>query len=158
MAQSGEARPVAVDTNALLKTLQRPRVLLILLAAWDIMAVVTEFFTSNGLFFDLQNNEIDGILGGRALSWQGIPLAILYLYVSRNPQAYPRIFWLALIEQLAVIGAAIYHLGAGDFSAESIILPVAVSGGLGFLVLLHLFGREDLLDRRRPAGGGQLPQ
>ncbi|HXG36975.1 MAG TPA: hypothetical protein VNL15_08405 [Dehalococcoidia bacterium] len=135
-----EVRPIAIDRNAILATLQRPRIMLILLAAWDILGAFTEFFTSSDLFMNLHGGEIDGILAARALSWQSIPLAVLYLYVARNPQRYPRIFMLALIEQAAAVVAAIYHLGAGDFGAESIILPVAVSGGLLFLILLHLFG------------------
>ncbi len=142
MAQE-ETRPIALDSNSILNTLLRPRILLFLLAAWDILAVATEFFTSSGIFMDLHGGEIDGILGARSLSWQGIPLAALYIYTARNPQRFPRVFLLAFIEQTSVIAAALYHLGAGDFSAESIVLPVAISGGLLFLVVLTLFGRRE---------------
>ncbi len=140
MAQSGEARPITLDTNALLRTLRRPRVMLVLLAVWDILGAITEFFSSSGVFMDLHGREIDGALAGRVLSWQAIPLAALYLYVARNPERYPRIFWLALIEQTAAIVANIYHLGAGDLSGESIALPVAVAGAFIALIVFHLFG------------------
>ncbi|MCH8346055.1 MAG: hypothetical protein IIC87_03880 [Chloroflexi bacterium] len=119
-------------------TLRQPRVLLILLALWAIVGALTEFFTSSSLFVDLPA-ELDGALGGRALSWEAIPLAVLYLYCSRDPVRYQRVFWLALIEQAAAIFANIYHLGAGDFSLESVFIPIAVAGGLALLVFLHLF-------------------
>ncbi len=138
MAESPEAR-VAPTENAFLNTIRQPRIMLILLAVWDIIGAVSEFFTSNGLFVDLKGREIDGLLGGRALSWEAIPLAVLYLYASRDPERYQRVFWLALIEQAAAIVANVYHWGAGDFSLESIFLPVGVAGGLAFLVFLHLF-------------------
>ena len=119
-------------------TLRQPRVLLILLALWAIVGALTEFFISSSLFVDLPA-ELDGALGGRALSWEAIPLAVLYLYCSRDPVRYQRVFWLALIEQAAAIFANIYHLGAGDFSLESVFIPIAVAGGLTLLVFLHLF-------------------
>ena len=138
MAETPEARP-PTEENALINTIRQPRIMLILLAVWDIIGAVSEFFTSNGLFVDLKGREIDGLLGGRALSWEAIPLAVLYLYASRDPERYQRVFWLALIEQVAAIVANIYHWGAGDFSLESIVIPVAVAGGLALLVFLHLF-------------------
>ena len=127
-------------------TLRQPRVLLILLALWAIVGALTEFFISSSLFVDLPA-ELDGALGGRALSWEAIPLAVLYLYCSRNPVRYHRVFWLALIEQAAAIFANIYHLGSGDFSLESVFIPIAVAGGLALLVFLHLFQPKE------PEGG-----
>ena len=119
--------------------LRQPRAVLVLLAVWAIIGALTEFFTSSGLFVDLHGLELDGALGGRALSWEAIPLAVLYLYCSRDPVRYQRVFWLALIEQAAAIVANVYHLGAGDFSLESVFIPIAVAGALGVLVFLHLF-------------------
>lgn len=140
MAEPPESQPAAVqEENAFFTTIRQPRIVLLLLAAWDIVGAVAEFFTSSGLFVDLRDQEIDGLLGGRALSWEAIPMAAVYLYASRDPDRYHRVFWLALIEQAAAIVANIYHLGAGDFSVESIIVPVGVAGGLAFLVFLHLF-------------------
>jgi hypothetical protein len=129
--------------NAFFNTLRQPRVLLILLAVWDIIGALTEFFTSSGLFVDLHGGELDGALGGRALSWEAIPLAVLYLYCSRDPVRYQRVFWLALIEQGAAIAANIYHWGAGDFSFESVAIPLGVAAGLALLVFLHLFQPRD---------------
>ncbi|HEU4759547.1 MAG TPA: hypothetical protein VFT91_06140 [Dehalococcoidia bacterium] len=131
--------PAPPAENAFLKAVRQPRVLLILLAAWAIIGALTEFFTSSGLFVDLHGEELDGVLGGRALSWESIPMAVLYLYCARSPERYRPVFWLALIEQVAAIVASIYHWGAGDFSVESVVIPIAVAGALTILVFLHLF-------------------
>ncbi len=136
---SQAAQPQPPAENPFWITLRQPRVVLILLALWAIVGALTEFFTSSGLFLDHHARELDGALGGRALSWEAIPLAVLYLYCSRDPVRYQRVFWLALIEQAAAIFANIYHLGAGDFSLESVFIPIAVAGGLALLVFLHLF-------------------
>lgn len=123
-------------------TLRRPRVVLALLGSWAVIAVLTEFFTSSGLFMDLRGVEIDGALAARGMSWQGVPLAVLYFHSLRDPAQYRRAFWIGLIEQAAVIAASIYHLGAGDVSGESVIIPVVVSAGLGMLAFLHLYEPE----------------
>ncbi len=133
------APPQPPAENPFWTTLRQPRVVLILLAVWAIIGALTEFFTSSGLFLDLHNRELDGALGGRALSWEAIPLAVLYLYCSRDPVRYQRVFWLALIEQAAAIVANVYHWGAGDFSFESVAIPIVVAAGLGLLVFLQLF-------------------
>ncbi len=132
-------QPLPPAENPFWATLRRPRVVLILLAVWAIIGALTEFFTSSGLFVDLHNRELDGALGGRALSWEAIPLAVLYLYSARDPVRYQQVFWVALIEQMAAIAANIYHWGAGDFSFESVIIPIAGASALGVLVFLHLF-------------------
>jgi hypothetical protein len=125
--------------NAFWATLRQPRVVLVLLAVWEIIGALTEFFTSSGLFVNLHGRELDGALGGRALGWEAIPLAVLYLYCARDPERHHRVFWLALIEQAAAEIANVYHWGAGDFSFESIVIPAGVAAGLGLLVFLHLF-------------------
>ena len=119
------APPQPPAENPFWTTLRRPRVVLILLAVWASIGALTECFTSSGLFVDLHDRELDGALGGRALAWEAIPLAVLYLYCSRDPVRYQRVFWLALIEQAVAIFANIYHLGAGDFSLESVSIPLA---------------------------------
>jgi hypothetical protein len=137
MAEIPQAAPPR--ENPFWAALRQPRAVLILLAVWDIIGALTEFFTSSGLFVNLHGLELDGALGGRALSWEAIPLAVLYLYCSRDPVRYHRVFWLALIEQAAAIVANIYHWGAGDFSLESVLIPSVVAAALGVLVFLQLF-------------------
>ena len=141
MAESQEQQIVIVRPNVLLATLRQPRVMLFLLAGWAILGAITEFFSSS-FIFDLHGDELDGALGGRALSAEAIPLAVLYLYAARDPQRYRGVFWIALIEQAVAIVANVYHWGAGDFSFESVVLPLAVAGGFIALIFLHLFAPQ----------------
>ena len=139
--EAGYQRPLG--ENTFLQFVQRPRILLILLALWEVIGFLTELFTSNALF--LENHgpgqiELDGVLGGRALGWEAIPLAVLYLYCARDPERYSRVFWLALIEQAAAIAANLYHwLVTDDFSFESVAIPMGVAAGLGTLAFLAIF-------------------
>ena len=146
MTEIPPAAPPAAE-NPFWATLRQPRVVLILLAVWEVIGALAEFFTSSGLFVNLHGGEIDGALAGRALGWEAVPLAVLYLYCARDPERYHRVFWLALIEQAAAIVANVYHWGAGDFSFESVIIPGGVAAGLGLLVFLHLFQPKE----REPA-------
>ncbi len=146
----GAGQPPAIPEkplgeNPILKFAQRPRILLGLLVGWEVIGALTEFFSRSGLFLDIgkaadgKDIQLDGALAGRALGWEQIPLAVLYIYCMRDPQRYRAVFWLALIEQAAAIAANLYHLGSGDFSIESIVVPAGVAAGLAALVFLHLF-------------------
>lgn len=150
-ATTGRAR------RQLWRRLQQPRVMLVLLAAWAIVGAATEFFTSSGLFIDLHGRELDGALGGRAFGWEAVPLAALYVYALRNPERFRGVFWIALIEQSAAIVSNLYHWGAGDFTFESVFIPVAVAAGLTVLVVLHLFG-ERHEDGQLSRGEVDVPQ
>jgi hypothetical protein len=129
--------------NGFLQFVQQPRILLILLAAWEVLGFLTELFTSNALFLENHASgelSLDGVLGGGALGWESVPLAVLYLYCARDPERYSRIFWLACIEQAAAIAANLYHwLVTDDFSFESVAIPMAVAAGLGTLSFLNIF-------------------
>jgi hypothetical protein len=126
--------------NPFLKFVQRPRIMLGLLALWSLLGWLAQSLTSSSLFFDNKEREIDGALGGAAFGWEGIPLAVLYLYCARDPVRFQRVFWLALIQQAAAVASQLYHwLVTDDFTFESIIIPLAVAAGLSTLVFLHLF-------------------
>jgi len=133
----------SLGDNAFIQFVQKPRTLLILLAVWEVVGFLTEFFTSSPLFLENHGDgelALDGVLAGRALGWESIPLAVLYIYCARDPARYPRIFWLAMIEQAAAIAAHLYHwLITGDFSFESVFIPMAVAAGLGILSFLNVF-------------------
>ena len=53
--------------NGILQLVQQPRVLLILLAAWEIVGVLVELFASSGILAG-HRNGLDGVLAGRLLS------------------------------------------------------------------------------------------
>jgi hypothetical protein len=118
---------------------KRPRILLLLLAAWSILAALTQIFVNSGLFLDIHDIELDGAMGGFALSFQSLPLALLYLYCWRDPSHYHSVFWLALVHQVAICAGVIYQVVIGTFSFESIIVPLAGSAALGVLSILQIF-------------------
>jgi len=125
--------------NRLIQVGKKPRILLILLAGWSLLAAVTQIFVNSGLFLDIHDFELDGAMGGLALSFQAVPLALLYLYCWRDPGHYHSVFWLALIQQVAIFAGALYQWAIGTFSFESIIISLAGSLALGALSFLQLF-------------------
>jgi hypothetical protein len=137
MASTGEVQPTAPQPSAL-QTLRQPRIVLILLATWDILGVVAQLL-SGSFLFDMKGAEASGILAGRVFSASMIVPAILYIYAARDPKRYHRVFWLALVEQVAVVLSCFYHRGAGDITWAATIVPAAISGGLIFLVFFNLF-------------------
>lgn len=141
--------------NAVLKFVRRPRPLLFLLVAWALIGVLVEVFTASGLFLGSKDHNIDGALAARALDWQGIPLAALYLYCARDPVKFQRVFWLALIEQASAVVSILYHwLVTTDFTFGSILIPLIGSGALGALVFLHLFEPREAPAPAKPAPAG----
>lgn len=129
--------------NAFLAFVQRPRIMLVLLGVWSITGFLSEVFTNSGFFLENHNPgdlKMDGALGGLALGWEGIPLAVLYFYCFRDPVQYHSVFWLALVHQGALFVANIYHwLISGEFTLESVVIPLGVSAALSVLVFVHLF-------------------
>lgn len=125
--------------GAILRFVQRPRILLILLAAWSLLAAVTQLFVNSGLFLDVHDMELDGALGGFALSFNAAPLALLYLYCWRDPVRYRHVFWLAMIHQTVIAVGVLYHWAIGTFSVESIIIPLAGSAALAVFSFLQVF-------------------
>jgi hypothetical protein len=132
----------SLGDNGILQLVQQPRVLLVLLAAWEIVGVLVELFASSGFSLDIEGG-FDGVLAGRLLSWQSVPLAVLYLYCARDPVRYQRIFWLALIEQGAAVSANLYHFVADQLEFEAIFFPIIVSASLGTLAFLNVFQRRE---------------
>jgi hypothetical protein len=131
---------------------RRPRITLFLLAAWSLLAGVTQLFVNSGLFLDIHDAELDGALGGLALSLDAIPLALLYLYCSRDPARYHPVFWLAVIQQVAMAAGNLYHLVLGTFSAESIVVPLAGAVALG-----GLSAAQVLQPQPAPSAIGETP-
>ena len=133
--------------NAVVALAQRPRLMLLLLAGWSILTVLAQTFTNSSLLLENHSSselELDGVLGGLALGWQGIPLAALYIYSFRNPVRYRPVFFLALIHMSALATSQLYHwLITGDYTIESIFVPLVGSAALGALVLVHLLQPQD---------------
>ena len=147
--------PAGDEGNAFIRLAQRPRLMLMMLAAWSILTVMAQTFTSSSLFLENHSSfelELDGALGGFALGWQGIPLAVLYVYCFFDPPRFRPVFFLALIHMGALAAAQLYHLLiTGDFTIESVIVPLVGSVALGALVFVHLFQPRDEPPPPRPA-------
>ena len=153
MASTGEVRPAQEPPSfleSLLYTLRQPRVMLVLLAIWDIVGVLAQLL-SDSLLFDMKR-EASGVLGGRAFSASALIPAIVYLWALRDPQQHRRVFWLGLIEQVALILSSFYHKGAGDIGWEGVIIPSIISGALIFLIFPNLFQPKEA-PQPQPAGG-----
>ncbi len=108
----------------------RLQLILILLAAWDLLAFFLEL-TNTSL---LAIGGIDGALGARSVSGASAVLGIAYLYAARNPLRYRFILWLATIEQFIALFATTFHWARGDIHFAQAALPLLVSAV--FLVLL----------------------
>ena len=133
-----QARPLTRLTPASQARLQ---LILILLAAWDLLAFLLELGNTSLLRID----GIDGVLGGRSVSGATAVLAIAYLYAARNPIRYRFILWLASIEQLIALFAATFHWARGDVGATEVIIPILVAAGFLVLLLTNLPRQTDTL-------------
>lgn len=137
-AGSGSGVPGTV-VQQLMRLGKRPRILLLLLAGWSVLALLTQVFVNSGLFLDIHDRELDGAMGGFALSFQTAPLVLLYLYCWRDPQHYRAIFWLAMAQQIAIVAGVLYQWAIGSYSFESIALPLGGSLLLGVFSFLQIF-------------------
>jgi len=133
-----QARPLTRLTPASQARLQ---LILILLAAWDLLAFLLELGNTSLLRID----GIDGVLGGRSVSGATAVLAVAYLYAARNPIRYRFILWLASIEQLIALFAATFHWARSDVGATEVIIPILVAAGFLVLLLTNLSRQTDTL-------------
>ncbi len=127
------------EPNPILHFLQRPRIMLLILAGWSLLGVLSQAFTRTDILVNNGHNKIHGLFGGLAFGWEGIPLAAVYLYCFRDPQNHRAVFWLALLHMGAVIASQLFHLGTGDYGILAIVAPLAGAIGITFLVFPQLF-------------------
>jgi len=149
MASKGEVQPTQGQPSVL-DMLRQPRVMLVLLATWDIVGVVAQLLSDSFLFN--MKAEASGILGGRAFSASALIPAIVYLWALRDPQQHRRVFWLGLIEQVTLVLSSFYHRGAGDIGWAGVIIPSIISGALIFLIFPNLF-QPRAVPLPQPVGG-----
>ena len=108
----------------------RLQLILILLAAWDLLAFLAEL-TNTRL---LRVGGIEGVLGARSVSGTMAVLAIAYIYAARNPIRNRFVLWLASLEQFVAIFAGTFHWARGDVGAGETVVPILAAAA--FLVLL----------------------
>ena len=158
MASTGDVRPAPEPPSfleSLLHTLRQPRVTLGLLATWAIVGVIAEVLSDSFLFE--MKREASGVLGGRVFSASAIVPAIVYIWALRDPQRHRPVFWLGLIEQVALVLSSFYHRGAGDIGWAGTIIPAAISGALIFLIFPNLFQPRQVAAPLPQAAGGASP-
>jgi len=89
----------------------------------------------------VKRNPMPQLTGDRpAMGWEGIALAAVYFYCSRDPKRHRAVFWLALVQTVAMAVSQVYHLFiTADFTIESVLIPLAGSLFLAFLVCANVF-------------------
>lgn len=110
---------------------------LMLMIAWDALALVAEFSFGSALF-RAEGDEIRGFLAARG-SFAGmalIPLAVYTFAVVRGPLKHRGALWVGGIEQSAGALFGVYHAAAGNIPIQSVAVTLVVS--LVLLVLLVL--------------------
>lgn len=112
----------------------RLQLVLVLLAAWDLLA----FFLELGQTSLLKLGSIDGLLGGRSVSGAVLVLAIAYLYAARNPIRYRIVLWLATIEQFIALFATTFHWARGDIGFGQAVVPILVASIFLILLLMYM--------------------
>ncbi len=108
----------------------RLQLILILLAAWDLVAFLFELFNAG----PVRVGAIEGVLGARAVGGATGVLALAYVYAARSPMRHRTILWLATIEQFVSIFTAGFHLARDDISRGEAMLPILAAAV--FLVAL----------------------
>jgi hypothetical protein len=108
--------------------------ILILLAAWNIVAFVFELLNTGSI----EVARVDGILGGRALGGASLVLALAYIYAARNPMRQRVILWMATLEQFIAIFTAGFHWARDDITGGEAALPIVVAAAFLFALVVSL--------------------
>ena len=112
----------------------RLQLILVLLAAWDLLAFLLEL-TNTGL---LRIRDIEGVLGARSVSGAMAVLAIAYLYAARDPIRHRFVLWLATLEQFVAIFSIGFHWARSDLGFAEAAVPMLLAAGFLVLVLTNL--------------------
>jgi hypothetical protein len=112
---------------------------LLLLIAWDLLAIIAEL-TFGGFLFDISDDRIGGVIGAKG-SFGGaavVPLTLYFYALVRGPLRYQGLVWVGVLEQAATMLFAVYHLALRDIRPESAFIPMAISMALIVLILLNM--------------------
>lgn len=117
----------------------RLSLVLVLLIAWDALAIIAELGFGSALF-DISEDRIGGFIGAKgSLGGAAVVPLTLYVYaLIRGPQRYQGLVWVGVLEQAATVIFAVYHFALGHLRPESAIIPIVVSGALIVLILVNM--------------------
>jgi hypothetical protein len=117
----------------------RLQLILVLLAAWDLLAFLLEL-TNTRL---LRIGGIQGVLGARSVSGTLAVLAIAYLYAARDPIRHRFVLWLATLEQFVALFSVTFHWARSDFGFGEAVVPIFLAAGFLVLLLTNLPRQTD---------------
>jgi hypothetical protein len=126
---------------------KRLRLILLLMATWDLLGAVVQLYTDSFAF--RIDGQLNGFLAARALSGALVVPAVVYLYALRDPLRHRAVLWLAVIEQLVAICTT------DDFGLGNMVVPLAVAVAFLILVLLNYPRGEE--EKAVPEGTGPDP-
>ena len=129
------------------------RIILLLMAAWDIIGAVVQLMFDTSLF-SMRAQPV-GILAGRGFSGALFVTAALYLIAARNPVRYRNVLWLGVLEQLVAVCVGIFHGARQDLKWGGEIVPVGVA--MAFLILLLLNFPRGGVEETPPAEIAEAP-
>ena len=119
----------------------RLQLILLALAAWDLLAFFLELTNTRLLTID----GIHGALGARSVSGTTGVLAIAYVYAARNPMRYRFVLWLASLEQFLALFACTFHWARADIGFAQAIVPIAAAAAFLVLLMINLPRQTDTL-------------
>jgi hypothetical protein len=123
------------DSRRSVSSVRRLQLVLLLLIAWDVIALLAEL-SFGGPLLKISDDKIGGWLAARG-SFSGaatVPIG-LYIYAFvRGPIRHRNILWVAVVEQGAAALFAVYHAARNHIELEGTVLPLVVA--LGLLVFL----------------------
>jgi hypothetical protein len=119
----------------------RLQLILVALAAWDLLAFVLELTNTRLLTI----GGIHGALGARSVSGTTAVLAIAYLYAARNPMRYRFVLWLASLEQFIALFACTFHWARSDIGFGQAALPIGAAAVFLVLLMINLPRQTDTL-------------
>jgi hypothetical protein len=134
----GQLRPIGrMDATSQ----ARLQLVLLVLAAWDLVAFALEL-TNTSL---LEIGSVNGVLGARAYTGATLVLGLAYLYAASNPVRHRFVLWLATVEQVVAIFSAGFHWARGDLTGGETVLPIVASAVFLILLIANLPRQTDTL-------------
>lgn len=117
---------------------RRLQLILLLMIAWEALAIVAEL-SFGGPLFEISGNKLSGLMAGRgALGGAAVLPLMIYVYALRQPLRYRGLLWLGVLESAVAVMFCVFHLAVGDIQFEGIVLPLVVSAVFLVLLLLNM--------------------
>jgi hypothetical protein len=129
----------SADSRSSHATDRRLQLLLLVMIAWDALALMAEVSFGSPLL-KIDGDKLGGVLAARAsMSGASVVTMVMYLFaLVRGPVRHRGVLWAGVIELGAGALFAVYHGAIGDIKVEGMIVTLIVSTGLLVLLLLSM--------------------